>query len=278
MFHLVARALPDTLLFRNWTEGLMLWRVVTGTFEGEIVALCVMPDHVHLILPHADPSQRLARAMAAFAKARNARRSQRGPVWQTHPTPRAIPDDSHLRRTIRYVHLNPCRARLASDPLAWPLSTHRDRVGFAAEPVVEVRPDPGRFHHTVSADEKVRPEGTLLPTTQFRDFTWEAVVDVASALFRRPPEDVTLRGPMRTIALKTAWAHGLRDRAFLMREVGVNASSLHRLCSTVPDRGAHFADPALEAAVRAVGDERFGALHVGDLRYAPAWWRYRNLR
>lgn len=42
------------------------------------------------------------------------------------PPAEAVPEGPKRRRSVRYVHLNPCRARLVADPLAWPLSTHRD--------------------------------------------------------------------------------------------------------------------------------------------------------
>ncbi len=80
MFHLVARSVEGPL-FCSWFEGVVLWEILVDAFP-ELIALCVMPDHLHLILPHDDPDRRLGRAMAAFARWRNRHRGRSGPVWQ----------------------------------------------------------------------------------------------------------------------------------------------------------------------------------------------------
>jgi REP element-mobilizing transposase RayT len=276
MFHHVARAAPGTLLFRTWEEGLALWRVLVRTLP-ELTALCVMPDHVHLVLPHADGT-RLGRAMAAYARWRNHQRRASGVVWEGHPPAQRLPDAAHLRRTIRYVHLNPCRARLVEDPLSWPLSTHRDRVGFAAPPVVSVDREPARFHLGVSADGTVLVEGTPLPATRHAPTRWDEVRDAVSAVARVPPSALLERGQARTLSLRTAWSHGLRDVAVLSARTGVSRAQVYHLVATVPRLGARLSDPALQACVVAVGDPRFAVLGPGDLRLALGWGRYRARR
>lgn len=276
MFHLVARARPGNLLFRRWVEGRALWASLARAFP-EQEASCLMPDHVHLVLPHADPGARLARVMSGYARWRNRHRRARGPVWATHPAPEAISDRDHLRRTVRYVHLNPCRARLVTDPLAWPFSTHRDRVGFAAPPVVAAVPDPPRFHQWVSADPTVALVGTALPTTRYEPATWAEVLEATAAVYRCPTHEVYARGPARVVAMQAAWVHGLRARAELAGLAGVDTVTVWRAVRGVPERGARV-DGVLGAVVRAVGDPRFFDLHAADLATTAAWARYRGLR
>lgn len=134
MFHCVGRAAPGRLLFADFFAARALWVGFSAAFP-ELHALCVMPDHIRLILPDR-PGLRLGHAMSAYARWVVAHRPRASETrWSPHPPAEAIPDALHLRRTLRYVLLNPCRAGLARDPLAWPWSTHRDRVGFAATPV-----------------------------------------------------------------------------------------------------------------------------------------------
>lgn len=275
MFHHVARALPGTLLWRTWEEGLALWERLVAAFP-ELIALCVMPDHVHLVLPHADEGGRLARAMAAYARWRNAHRRTSGPVWESHPPAEAIPDRDHLRRTIRYTHMNPCRAFLVRDPLAWPFSTHRDAAGLAIPPAVRPVADPERFHRYVSADATTDPGGTELPTTIWQDVRWEDVRDAVTALCRVPPDAVLQRGVARTLAVQAAWVHGLRDVGVLAAACGMSTSRIYEVVAHLPRRGAPIANPRLAACVRVVGDGRFGPLFQGDLRRQTAWARYRS--
>lgn len=276
MFHLVAHARPGTLLFRTHEEAAALWRILTRTFP-EAVALCLMPDHLHLVVPHADPGGKLGRAMSAFARWRNARRGEAGPVWTPHPEAEDLPDAAHRSRTERYVHLNPCRVGLVADPLAWPWSTHRDAVGYALRPAVPPRREPDRFHRYVSGDPTVAPEGTALPAVRHEPATWWAVVDTVCGVARRGVEAVREPGAVRTLALQTAWAHGLRDVGVLAGLAGCERTTVFRACRHRPDRARSLADP-LQACVRAVGDPRFHALPSVDLRATAAWARYRRLR
>jgi hypothetical protein len=277
MFHVPVRARKGTLLFRTWEEGLALWRILVRTFP-ELVALCVMPDHIHLLLPHGDAARRLTHALAAYARWRNAHRGERGTVWDVCPAPEELPDAQHARRTHRYVHLNPCRKGLVADPLAWPLSTHRDAVGLVADPVVARENDPERFHHYVSADPHVDVVGTALPGVTFGDPALEDVVAAVSAVCRVVPDALLRRGRPRTLALATAAAHGLRDASTLAHRFRCDADTVRRAQAGVSPRGARHADPALTACVLAVGDPRFRALGADDLRRLPTWGLYRARR
>ncbi|MCK6505946.1 hypothetical protein L6R53_21595 [Myxococcota bacterium] len=88
-----------------------------------------MPDHVHVVVG-ADAKGALIEAARAFARAR-AWRGHRGPLWEEVPPAEPLVDRDKQRRTVRSVHLNPCRARLVDCPLAWPLSSYRDLLGLA---------------------------------------------------------------------------------------------------------------------------------------------------
>jgi hypothetical protein len=276
MFHLLARAVPGRAVFVRDVDGVRLFEALGAEFP-ELVALCLMPDHLHLILPHDDPGNRLHRVLQGYAKERNHRLGRRGALWAPRPPAIEIPDGQHLRRTIRYVHLNPCRKRLVADPLAWPFSTHRDRVGFAARPIVAEDRDPAGFHQLVSADGTVDVAGTPLPSRQFRDLSVDDAVAAVSSVFRVDVGALCRRHPARTAFAKVAWHSGIRDFAAVQQLSGFGRSRLFALVSDVPRRGAHLVDP-LEACARAVGDPRFQPISQRDERRTNARWsRYRNL-
>ena len=95
-------------------------------------------------------------------------------------------DATKARRTVRYVHLNPCRAHLAVDPLAWPFSTHRDRLGCAARPVLPQARDPEAFHRYVSSDPSVDPTGTPLPARALATRDLDRLAEAVSSAARTP--------------------------------------------------------------------------------------------
>lgn len=85
-------------------------------------ALCVMPDHVHLIV---EPLQNitLARIMQKFkggsALKINRMRGNQGPLWQIESWDRIIRDDEEYLEKLNYILQNPVKAVLTDDPWTW---------------------------------------------------------------------------------------------------------------------------------------------------------------
>jgi len=200
MFHLVARSIGPRRVFSTWSEGVRLWHTVVQAVPG-VVAICLMPDHLHVVVPR-DQRERLGRALGGYARWRNARRAQRGRLWQRLPAAEPLADRQKLRRSVRYVHLNPCRAGLASDPLAWPLSTHLDAVGLVRSPVRRREADTLRFHAYVSGDPSACVQGTDLPIASAAAPGAGAVLGAVSVVCRTPLPVLRRRGPSRTFAIR----------------------------------------------------------------------------
>ncbi|MEZ4234925.1 MAG: hypothetical protein R3F59_01920 [Myxococcota bacterium] len=268
LYHLVARARPGRLLFTDWEEGVALSRRIVAAIPG-IRALVLMPDHVHL-LHDQDVRQRLARALAAHARWRNARHGLGGSLVAPLPRAERLVDAQKVRRSVRYVHLNPCRAGLVDDPLAWPLSTHRDAVGLAADPVVARHREPARFHRYVSSDPTVDVEGTDLPCAGLALLEPVDVLYATSAALRLPLVALRRRGPGRTLFLRAARTLTGASHQAIADLVGVRRKTV---C------GVRDGDADSVRIVAAVaGDPRFAALDPGDLRHDPAWSAYRRRR
>lgn len=139
LLHLVARAADGARPLRTRAACADLWQRLGARFD--VIACVLMPDHVHLLA-------RVQRALAtrAFAQLLSSFRARSGIAegglrfeWEPIPRPEKVQrDPRHIARTIRYIHLNPCRDGLCDDPLEWEWSTHRDWVGAIARPCVDV--------------------------------------------------------------------------------------------------------------------------------------------
>jgi putative transposase len=115
----------------------------------EVWAWCLMPNHVHLILVPSDPDG-LRRALAAvhrrYAGIIHARRKRSGHFWQGR-FGAAVMDEAHLAAALRYVSLNPVRARLVERPRDWRWSSTRAHLSgkddgiTARAPVKKLFPD-----------------------------------------------------------------------------------------------------------------------------------------
>jgi putative transposase len=123
----------------------------------EIWAWCLMPNHVHLILVPSD-ADGLRRALAPthprYAGIIHTRRKRTGHFWQGRFGCVAM-DEAHLAAALRYVSLNPVRARLVSRARDWRWSSVRAQLGgrddgvTALAPVHERYPD---FAHFLSEE------------------------------------------------------------------------------------------------------------------------------
>ena len=110
--------------------------------EVEVWAYCLMPNHVHLILcPRTNDG--LARALGAahrrWANFINARGRWRGHLFDGRFASVAM-DDSHLFAAVRYVALNPVRARLVAAAQDWPWSSIRAHLSGKDDGLVMVGP------------------------------------------------------------------------------------------------------------------------------------------
>jgi putative transposase len=144
----------------------------------EVWAWCLMPNHVHLILAPSD-ADGLRRALAAvhrrYAGVIHARRRRTGHFWQGRFGAVAM-DEDHLAAALRYVSLNPVRARLVERAQDWRWSSTRAHLtgkddGLTARaPIRERFPrfvdllaeesDAGMFSRLRAAESIGRPLGS----------------------------------------------------------------------------------------------------------------------
>ena len=79
-------------------------------------------NHVHLLLVPADAAGlrlALGEAHRRYTRAVNQREGWTGHLWQGRFASCAL-DPPHLLAAVRYIELNPVRARLVATPGTWP--------------------------------------------------------------------------------------------------------------------------------------------------------------
>lgn len=108
----------------------------------EIWSYCLMPNHVHIILTPRD-EHGLARTFGELHRRYtgfiNARRRTTGHLWQGRFGSVAM-DEPHFVTALRYVALNPVRARLVDRAEDWQWSSTRALISGADDHVVTVAP------------------------------------------------------------------------------------------------------------------------------------------
>ena len=108
----------------------------------DIWAYCLMPNHVHfVIVPEHEDSLALLfkEAHRCYTRRINFRKKWRGHLWQER-FHSFVMDEPHLNATVRYVELNPVKARLCENPLDWRWSSVHAHSNPDSDGLVSVGP------------------------------------------------------------------------------------------------------------------------------------------
>ena len=125
--------------YRAYLDLLTRW---SERAETRIWAYCLMPNHVHVIAVPADETgltRTFAETHRRYTRLINQREGWRGHLWQSRFASFPM-DEAHLFRCVRYVELNPVRARLCRSPFNWPWSSAAEHAGRAANRICKGAP------------------------------------------------------------------------------------------------------------------------------------------
>ena len=113
----------------------------------EIWAYCLMPNHVHfVIVPEHEDSLALLfkEAHRSYTRRINFREKWRGHLWQER-FHSFVMDEAHLNATVRYVELNPVKAKLCDIPQDWLWSSVHAHISAQDDELVSATPMLKRF-------------------------------------------------------------------------------------------------------------------------------------
>lgn len=256
--HWTVRTCTPYTPFNQFELASWTWRLLKDLFPNAISAV-LMPNHLHLILPTGNHRSKIEGVLAPISK-----RTQIQNLWQPIPPPTIIPDRHHLKRQIRYVALNPCRAKLCTDPLEWHWSTYRDVMGAAAFPwttssqLIQLLQEREkdfrvRFHAYVSGDPSVAVEGTTAPLAALSKSTPEesiiAILEAAAASLKLPASEVRRKALLRPMFIHLAWRQGWNNTKVISEICNVTPRSVQYILKQKTPHG-------MNAAALCLGDPR----------------------
>ena len=105
-------------------------------------AYCLMPNHVHLVaVPEQEDSlaNLFRSAHRQYSRHINRRENWQGHLWQER-FHSFVMDDAHLISAVRYIELNPVRAKLCRDPEAWRWSSVHAHMAGTDDKLISVQP------------------------------------------------------------------------------------------------------------------------------------------
>ncbi len=139
IYHVTARGNGRAAIYRTPKDRaafLDLLGKVCTRFHWACYAYCLMGNHYHLVVQTqaANLSRGMRELNGVYTQAFNRHHRRVGHVLQGRYKAILVDKDSYLLELIRYVLLNPVRARLVAHPGQWPDSSYRALIGTAPSP------------------------------------------------------------------------------------------------------------------------------------------------
>jgi len=95
----------------------------------EIVAYCIMPTHLHLLLKQLKEngiSIFTGNVLNSYTRYFNIKHRRKGPLWEGRSKKILVETEEQLLHLTRYIHLNPVTAYLVGKPEEWLASSYRE--------------------------------------------------------------------------------------------------------------------------------------------------------
>jgi REP element-mobilizing transposase RayT len=133
-YHVTLRGNHRQPIFFVDTDRELLSLVVADAVDrsaARIHAFCWMTNHLHLLVQVADAplGQLMLRIASRYARRVQASLPTTGHLFERRYHAVLVDADSYLLTLIRYIHLNPVRAAIVSDPADYPWSSHHAYLG-----------------------------------------------------------------------------------------------------------------------------------------------------
>jgi REP element-mobilizing transposase RayT len=122
-----------------------------------IYAYCLMPNHFHLLVEtgRVPLSVIMQRLLTRYVKLFNFRHHRIGHLFQGRYKAILCQKDAYLQELLRYIHLNPVRAKLAREASAWKWSSHGEYVGGVKSSLIDKEFPLSLFHTEMATSRRL---------------------------------------------------------------------------------------------------------------------------
>jgi len=164
--HIIQRGNRRQKVFFNeddYSEYLKLLNNYSRRFKVDILAYCLMPNHIHLIatpLKDGNLAQAIGETHRNYTRRINFREKWRGYLWQGRFSSYVL-DERYLLAVTRYILLNPVKAAIAKKPWDYRWSSTRHHMMIDNDSLVKDNLLRGLirnwkdFLNTVSGDDDI---------------------------------------------------------------------------------------------------------------------------
>ncbi|WP_298273064.1 transposase [Geobacter sp.] len=138
-YHVTSRGNEQKDIFKSRKDRekfLSYLESATERYGAVIHAFCLMSNHYHLLLetPAGNLSQIMRHINGAYTTYFNVKRKRAGHLFQGRYKAILVEADEYAAELSRYIHLNPVRAGIVTQPEEYRWSSHRSFIGHGAMP------------------------------------------------------------------------------------------------------------------------------------------------
>lgn len=142
LYHIIARGNNRQEIFLNqqaYQKFLSILEKAKEKYPFKLYAYIVMPNHFHLLLEvMKDTTSRIMQSiLTGYARYFNERNKRRGHVFEGRYKGIICDKDNYLLELVRYIHLNPVRAKLVVNPGQWVWSGHSEYIGMRKRGLID---------------------------------------------------------------------------------------------------------------------------------------------
>jgi putative transposase len=156
LYHAVLRGNHRQAIFDQLDDYLCFEQIVARAVDRyavQLLAYCWMTNHVHFAIRIAEAPLGATMSIIAsrYARAKQRRLTTTGHLFERRYRARLVDADRYLLALVRYIHLNPVRAGIVSEPRDYRWSSHRAYLGAPRPWWLYVEPVLAAFSPTADA-------------------------------------------------------------------------------------------------------------------------------
>lgn len=140
-YHIMFRGVRKHILFQeedDYHTFMKILELVKQRYSFELNSYCLMTNHVHLLLTtEKDEIWKIMKMLLSrYAMEYNHKYAYTGHVFERRYHAILIEDPVYFLEVSRYIHLNPVKARMVTDPLNYDYSSYAVLIGRKENPIV----------------------------------------------------------------------------------------------------------------------------------------------
>ena len=131
IYHVIYRGINKQRIFEvdeDYSRFLEMLRKYKPKCGYKIIAYCLMSNHIHLLIKvdEMELGRIFQNIMPSFVCWYNIKYQRIGHLFQSRFKSQPVNNESQLLTVIRYIHQNPVKAAICSEPERYPYSSFRD--------------------------------------------------------------------------------------------------------------------------------------------------------